>query len=172
MPHHPYNVNDALSVWRPREKPKREVAENFDPYHDEKGRFTTKDGAATPRGADGPSPKDSRGKNKSVFIAQAQVNPAPTPAPQALTRVDHGLLTFDKLRTHYPSPNDYPRIPTDGLTTIWDLILGKVKENEKEFGNSCTVRVSYALNRSGLPIPFFEGLSIIWSRRNVVFLQG
>jgi hypothetical protein len=108
MRHHPYNVNDALSVWRPREIREREAAENFDPYHDEKGRFTTEDGAATPRGADSSHPKSWQDKNKTVFIGQTQVNPAPTPTPQALTRVDHGPLTFEKLRTHFPTVENYP----------------------------------------------------------------
>jgi hypothetical protein len=166
MPHHPYNVNDALSVWRPREKPKREVAENFDHYHDEKGRFTTKDGAATPRGADGPHPKDSRGKNKSVFIAQTQSDSVLPSSEPGLTEIEPGPLTFTKLLRHYPSLDDYPTVPTPGKTTVFRFIGNKVAENEKTFGNACTIRLSFALNRAGLLITK-AGLPILFEKRLV-----
>jgi hypothetical protein len=47
--------------------------------------------------------------------------------------------------------------------SIWDLIGGKVALNgndlkDLDYKNTCAVRVSYALNRSGLTIPYMEGL--------------
>lgn len=69
-----------------------------------------------------------------------------------------GRVTYSKLAANYPKPSDYP---TDITMTnnIWQLIGGMVLYNAKtrQFKNSCAVRLSHSLNKSGETIPFIKG---------------
>ncbi len=68
-----------------------------------------------------------------------------------------GRVTYSKLAANYPKPSDYP---TDITMTnnIWQLIGGMVLYNAKtgQFKNSCAVRLSHSLNKSGETIPFIK----------------
>jgi RHS repeat-associated protein len=80
-----------------------------------------------------------------------------------LSNIDpFGLLDYPTLVHNYPLPSVYPTNPVPGQLTIWDLIGGKVKQNSSNpnFHNSCSVRMSYALNQSGSKIPFIKGVTV------------
>jgi len=69
-------------------------------------------------------------------------------------------VTYGTLAQNYPLDKKYPTYPREpGDTTIWKLIGGKVQENHESgnFNNSCAIRLSYALNKSGITIPFIPG---------------
>ena len=77
------------------------------------------------------------------------------PAQPAGANVSYGALA-----KNYPSYDDYPSKPdpfAPDKTPIWDFIGGKVNENRDFFKNSCAIRLSHALNKSGLLIPFIPG---------------
>ncbi len=80
---------------------------------------------------------------------------------------------FATLLKNYPLPDSYPTRPTPGKQTIWDLIGGKVASNNKAgtFTNSCTVRMSYALNRSGCQIPYVKGKTVSGTDANWYFYR-
>ena len=69
-----------------------------------------------------------------------------------------GLFVYNTLSANYPLKSDYP---TDVTLTnnIWQLIGGKVLQNAKSgiFKNSCSVRLSHSLNKSGELIPYTAG---------------
>jgi hypothetical protein len=74
-----------------------------------------------------------------------------------------GLLDYAQLSQNYPLPSNYPTSSTSpGQTSIWNLIGGKVAQNGNNgfFRNSCAVRMSYALNRSGSKIPYIPGKTV------------
>jgi RHS repeat-associated protein len=73
-----------------------------------------------------------------------------------------GLLDYPSLVRNYPLPSVYPTSPVPGQTTIWNLIGGKVGQNGNSgaFHNSCSVRMSYALNQSDSKIPFIKGATV------------
>lgn len=73
-----------------------------------------------------------------------------------------GLLDYPSLVRNYPLESAYPTSPVPGQTTIWNLIGGKVAQNGNSgtFHNSCSVRMSYALNQSGSKIPFIKGATV------------
>ena len=107
---------------------------NFNPNHDKLGRFAT---------------SDSHGGSKNVLIAQTQLFPRP--------------LNFIDLLHDYPTPQKYPiDVDPAGNPTIWDLIGGEVASmrNNPAYRNTCAVRLSYALNRSGWPIPRSAGYTL------------
>jgi RHS repeat-associated protein len=67
--------------------------------------------------------------------------------------------SFATLWNNYPHPYYYPTaIKPPGQTSIWDLIGGKVGQNGNSggFKNSCAIRMSYALNKSGCTIPYVK----------------
>jgi len=69
-------------------------------------------------------------------------------------------ITYGTLAGNYPLPDDNPTRQDDpSKTTIWRLVGGKVQENYETgyFKNSCAIRLSHALNKSGLLIPFIPG---------------
>ena len=71
--------------------------------------------------------------------------------------------SFAALWNNYPSPDTYPTaVQPSGRTSIWDLIGGRVGKNGNSgiFKNSCTVRLSYALNKSGCSIPYIKGKTV------------
>jgi RHS repeat-associated protein len=70
--------------------------------------------------------------------------------------------SFADLWKKYPTPQTYPTRPQSGRQTIWDLIGGKVALNNKNgiFNNSCTIRMSDALNKSGCQIPYVKGKTV------------
>lgn len=69
-----------------------------------------------------------------------------------------GLFVYKTLASNYPLKSVYP---TDVSVTnsIWHLVGGKVLQNAKSgvFNNSCAIRLSHALNKSGETIPFLKG---------------
>ncbi len=69
-----------------------------------------------------------------------------------------GLFVYKTLASNYPLKSVYP---TDVSLTnsIWHLVGGKVLQNAKSgvFNNSCAIRLSHALNKSGETIPFIKG---------------
>ena len=76
-----------------------------------------------------------------------------------LSRFDSiGQVEYSELAANYPKPSDYP---TDITMTnnIWQLIGGMVLYNAQigQFKNSCAVRLSHSLNKSGEVIPFIKG---------------
>jgi RHS repeat-associated protein len=71
--------------------------------------------------------------------------------------------SFAALWNNYPSPDTYPTaVQPSGRTSIWDLIGGHVGKNGNSgiFKNSCTVRLSYALNKGGCSIPYIKGKTV------------
>ena len=69
-----------------------------------------------------------------------------------------GLLTYSQLSANYPRKNQY-KTDVNAATNIWELVGGKVLINARSgiFENSCTIRLSHALNKSGDLIPFISG---------------
>jgi len=80
---------------------------------------------------------------------------------------------FASLLKNYPLRDDYPTRPSPGQQTIWDKIRGKVEANNKSgtFNNSCTVRMSYALNQSGCQIPYVRGKTVSGADGNWYFFR-
>lgn len=71
--------------------------------------------------------------------------------------------SFASLWKNYPAPQTYPtQTNPSGQQSIWDLIGGKVAQNGNSgvFTNSCTVRMSYALNKAGCQIPYVKGKTV------------
>ena len=69
-----------------------------------------------------------------------------------------GLLTYSQLSKNYPRKNPY-KTDVNAATSIWGLVGGKVLINARAgtFENSCAIRLSHALNKSGDLIPFISG---------------
>ena len=66
-----------------------------------------------------------------------------------------GMTSYKKLERNFPTPTAYPT-DINQAGNIWELIGGKVLSNAKSgvFCNSCSIRISHALNKSGVLIPF------------------
>ena len=69
-----------------------------------------------------------------------------------------GLFVYKTLAANYPLKSTYPT-EVSNTNSIWHLIGGKVLQNAKSgfFKNSCSIRLSHALNKSGELIPYIEG---------------
>ena len=69
-----------------------------------------------------------------------------------------GLLTYGQLSANYPFKDPY-LTDVDAPTNIWGMVGGKVLLNARAgiFKNSCSIRLSHALNKSGDLIPFIKG---------------
>lgn len=69
-----------------------------------------------------------------------------------------GLLEYWELEGNYPTPTNYPTDPLSS-NSIWKLIGGKVQQNGESgtFRNSCAIRMSHALNASGVLISSASG---------------
>jgi RHS repeat-associated protein len=65
-------------------------------------------------------------------------------------------MLFVLLWNNYPVKETYPTISSPGLKTIWDVIGGQVatidSKDPKHPTNSCAIRLSYAINHSGVNI--------------------
>ena len=68
-----------------------------------------------------------------------------------------GLLTYKQLAANYPLPTVYKTNLT-ATNNIWQLIGGKVLYNAQigKFNNSCAIRLSHSLNKSGDLIPYIQ----------------
>ncbi len=68
-----------------------------------------------------------------------------------------GRVTYNKLASNYPPPSVYPTDITRA-NNIWQLIGGMVLVNGQsgQFQNSCAIRLSHALNKSGETIPHIK----------------
>ena len=68
-----------------------------------------------------------------------------------------GLLTYKKLAANYPLPTVY-KTSLSETNNIWQLIGGKVLLNAQSgiFNNSCAIRLSHALNKTGELIPYIN----------------
>jgi len=74
-----------------------------------------------------------------------------------------GLLEYSVLAGNYPLPLPYPTYPTHP-SSIWKLVGGVVQLNAEggSWGNppnSCAIRMSHALNSSGVMIQFRKGIT-------------
>ena len=71
-----------------------------------------------------------------------------------------GLFSYSAIASNYPTKNAYPT-DVNSPNSVWHLIGGKVLVNAKSgnFKNSCAVRLSHALNKSGEIIPFKSGVT-------------
>ena len=69
-----------------------------------------------------------------------------------------GLFVYKTLAANYPLKSTYPT-EVSSTNSIWHLIGGKVLQNAKGgiFNNSCAIRLSHALNKSGELIPYIKG---------------
>jgi RHS repeat-associated protein len=72
-----------------------------------------------------------------------------------------GPSTFQQLWQNYPRYSQYPSerngSPYSGPGSFWQHVGGHQEMNASTFVNSCALRMCYALNRSGVPIPFAQG---------------
>lgn len=69
-----------------------------------------------------------------------------------------GLFTYKQLAANYPLPTVYKTSLVE-TNNIWQLIGGKVLLNARSgiFNNSCAIRLSHALNKTGELIPHING---------------
>jgi len=72
-----------------------------------------------------------------------------------------GLLQYSVIASNYPLPSVYPT-PISDTHSIWKLVGGNVQKNAEggAWGrepNSCAVRMSHALNASGVMVKFVKG---------------
>jgi Type VI secretion system (T6SS), amidase effector protein 4 len=69
-----------------------------------------------------------------------------------------GLLQYSTLALNYPTPAEHPT-EVANTYSIWKLVGGKVQQNGESgtFTNSCAIRMSHALNGSGIQINFASG---------------
>ena len=69
-----------------------------------------------------------------------------------------GLLEYWMVQGNYPNYGTYPT-PAADPNSIWKFIGGKVQQNAEAgiFTNSCAVRMSHALNASGLMVTSATG---------------
>ncbi len=81
-------------------------------------------------------------------------------AAEAAQRQVQQQLSYGTLAANYPGHGTYPTDP-NSPNSIWSLIGGHVEMNARDVhgnaNNSCAVRMSYALNKSGLSIPKGRG---------------
>jgi len=72
-----------------------------------------------------------------------------------------GPSTFQQLWNNYPRYSQYPSErddqPYSGPGSFWQHAGGHQAMNASTFVNSCSLRMCYALNRSGVPIPYAPG---------------
>ena len=72
-----------------------------------------------------------------------------------------GSSTFQQLWNNYPRYSQYPseknHQPYSGPGSFWQHAGGHQEMNASIFVNSCSLRMCYALNRAGVPIPYAPG---------------
>ncbi len=84
--------------------------------------------------------------------------------PPSENQAQPAQITFNALLKNYPTQEDHPTDP-NAPNSIWSLIGGNVEKYEwtkdqngnAVESNSCAVRMSYDLNKSGLTIPKGKG---------------
>ena len=70
----------------------------------------------------------------------------------AIDELGFQTLKYSKLSGNYPTYSANPTTPYSSPNSIWSMIGGQIQTNGPSWQNSCAVRMSFALDKSGVMV--------------------